>query len=179
MVTKLVCNRKEVVDLTLRTNKIGNLISIWHVSDEPSLSDNRYICFQMGNITSNQVTFRDPKRSNWESYKDNLNLETISQRIRTIRDIHRSVHQLQQAIILSYHHNCPDKTTRSSRMAPWWNKKLSGLRAKTRRLFNIAKRTGQWDTYKETLTCYNKEIRKPKRFSWRRYCRGDVPDSDS
>jgi hypothetical protein len=32
------------------------------------------------------------------------------------------------------------------------------------------KRTGQWDTYKETLTCYNKEIRKDKYSSWRRYC---------
>jgi hypothetical protein len=47
-------------------------------------------------------------------------------------------------------------------MTPWWNKKLSGLRAKTRKLFNIAKRTGQWDTYKKTLTCYNKQIRKAK-----------------
>jgi hypothetical protein len=44
------------------------------------------------------------------------------------------------------------------------------LRGKTRKLFNIAKRTGQWDTYKETLTSYNKEIRKAKRSSWRRYC---------
>jgi hypothetical protein len=37
-------------------------------------------------------------------------------------------------------------------------------------LFNIAKRKEQLDTYKETLTCYNKEIRKAKRSSWRRYC---------
>jgi hypothetical protein len=28
-------------------------------------------------------------------------------------------------------------------MVPWWNKKLTGLRAKTRKLFNIAKITGQ------------------------------------
>jgi hypothetical protein len=56
---------------------------------------------------------------------------------------------------------------------------LSGLRAKTRKLFNTAKRTGQWDTYKETLTCYNKEIRKPKRASWKGYCQeiNDVPGS--
>jgi hypothetical protein len=41
------------------------------------------------------------------------------------------------------------------------------------------KRTGQWDTYRETLTCYNKEIRKAKRSSWRRYCQetNDVPSS--
>jgi hypothetical protein len=62
-------------------------------------------------------------------------------------------------------------------MFPSWNKKLGGLRAKTRKLFNIAKRTGQLDTYKEILTCYKKEIRKAKRSSWRRYCQeiNDVP----
>jgi hypothetical protein len=49
-------------------------------------------------------------------------------------------------------------------MAPWLNKKLNGLRAKPRKLFNTAKRTGQWDAYKGTLTYYeyNKEIRKAK-----------------
>jgi hypothetical protein len=56
---------------------------------------------------------------------------------------------------------------------------LSGLRVKTRKLFNIVKRTGQWDTYKETLTCYNKELRQAKRASWRGYCQeiNDVPSS--
>jgi hypothetical protein len=29
---------------------------------------------------------------------------------------------------------------------------------------------GEWDTYKEDLTFYNKEIRKAKRSSWRGYC---------
>jgi hypothetical protein len=52
-------------------------------------------------------------------------------------------------------------------VTPWWNKKLSGLRAKTRKPFNIVK-TGQRETNKETLTCYNKEIRKAKQSSWRR-----------
>jgi hypothetical protein len=64
--------RKEVIDLTLGTNKTGNLVSNWHVSDEPSLSDHSYICFQIGNITTNYVTFRNPKRTKWESYRDNL-----------------------------------------------------------------------------------------------------------
>jgi hypothetical protein len=63
-------------------------------------------------------------------------------------------------------------------MVPWWNKELSRLKASTRWLFNQAKRTGDWESYKLALTCYNKEIRKAKRSSWRDYCRGieDVPD---
>jgi hypothetical protein len=39
--TFVVCNRREVIDLTLGTNKIINLVSNWHLSDEPSLSDHR------------------------------------------------------------------------------------------------------------------------------------------
>jgi hypothetical protein len=177
----VVCNRREVIDQTLRTNKIVNLVSNWHVSDEPSLSDHRYKYFQVGNISINQVTVRNPRRTNWELYKDDLklNLEMLSRRIRTIKDIDRSVDQLQQAIISSYYQNCPAKTTRSPGTTPWWNKKLSGPRAKTRKLFNTAKRTEQWDTYKESLTCYNKEIRNVKRASWRGYCQEihDIPGS--
>jgi hypothetical protein len=54
----------KVTDLTLGTNKIGKMVSNWHVSDEPSLSYHRYICFEVGNINMNQVTFRDTRRIN-------------------------------------------------------------------------------------------------------------------
>jgi hypothetical protein len=179
--TFVVSNRKEVIDLTPGTNEIANLVSNWHVSDETSLSDHRYICFELGNISINQVTYRNPRRTNWESYKDDLKgkLETLPRKIRTIKNIDGSFYQLQRAIISSYYRSCPAKTTRAPETTPLRNKKLSGLRAKTRKLFNIAKSTEHWDTYKETLTCYNKEIRKAKRFSWRRYCReiNDVPGS--
>jgi hypothetical protein len=61
----------------------------------------------------------------------------------------------------------------SPRTVPWWSKELSRLKASTRQLFNQAKRTGDWKSYKN-----NKEIRKAKWSSWRDYYRGieDVPD---
>jgi hypothetical protein len=99
--TFVVSNRKEVIDLTLGTYQIANLVSNWHVSDETSLSDHRYICFQIVNISINQVTYRNPRRTNWESYKDDLkgNLEILPRNMRTIKDIDGSVDQLQRAII--------------------------------------------------------------------------------
>jgi hypothetical protein len=42
----VISNRKEVIDLTLETDKIGDLVTNWHVSDEISLSDHRYLVFQ-------------------------------------------------------------------------------------------------------------------------------------
>jgi hypothetical protein len=50
----------------------GDLVSDWHISDEPSLSHHRCICFQIGSTAIIWVAFWDPKRSNWESYKDDL-----------------------------------------------------------------------------------------------------------
>jgi hypothetical protein len=61
--TFVTSNRKEVIDLTLGTNNIGNLVRNWCVSDEPSLSDHRYILFQIGKTEVTRVTFRDPKRT--------------------------------------------------------------------------------------------------------------------
>jgi hypothetical protein len=60
-----------------------------------------------------------------------VNLEVISRNIRKIKNIDRSVHQLQRAIIWSYYHNGPAKITRLPRNAPCWNKELSGLKHET------------------------------------------------
>jgi hypothetical protein len=86
----------------------------------------------------------------------------MSRSIRTISDKDLAVDQLQQAIISSHHNNFPAKTTGSPRKVPGWNKKLSGLTAKTRRPFNTGKRTCHWAAYKEVLTCYNKETWEAK-----------------
>ena len=43
-------------------------------------------------------------------------------------------------------------------------------RRKFRRLFNVAKKSGNWTEYKRTLTDYNQALRQAKRESWRRHC---------
>jgi hypothetical protein len=58
--TFVVCNRKEVIDLTLGTNKINNLVSHDMYLMSHLFSDYRYIWFEIGKITSEQVTFRNP-----------------------------------------------------------------------------------------------------------------------
>jgi hypothetical protein len=46
----VVCNRKQVIDLTLGPDKNSNLVNNRHVSDERTSSDHRNISFQIGNI---------------------------------------------------------------------------------------------------------------------------------
>jgi hypothetical protein len=45
--TFVISNRKEIKYLTLGTSKIGDMVTNWHVSDEISLSDDRYQVFQL------------------------------------------------------------------------------------------------------------------------------------
>jgi len=62
------------------------------------------------------------------------------------------------------------RKTRKAKDAPWWSDSLERLRIATRRLFNRAKRDGLWEQYRESLTSYNKEIRKAKRKNYRAFC---------
>jgi hypothetical protein len=75
---------------------------------------------------------------------------------------------MQQSIFLSYHHNCRTRLVDSPRKVPWWSVELSKIRANTRRLFNRAKMTGDWDSYRNFLSRYNIAIRKTDRQSWRK-----------
>jgi hypothetical protein len=54
--TFVVSNRQEVIDLTLGTDKVVDLASDWHVSDETSLSDHRYILFQVRDLEISNIT---------------------------------------------------------------------------------------------------------------------------
>jgi hypothetical protein len=146
--------------LTLGTDKIGDLVTNWHVSDEISVSDHRYIVFQEGDLAVTSLTYRKPKRTNWEDLKPNLGV--VSRVIHLVRDAELAVDMLQQAILSSYQQNCPARLALLPRTVSWWNKGLSHLKASIRQLFNQAKRTGDWESYKMPLTCYNKEIRKDK-----------------
>jgi hypothetical protein len=75
----VISNRKEVIDLTLWKNWIGNLVRHCHVSDETSSSDHRYIPFQIYNGDITGATFCDAKRSDSKLYDEKIvNFEATS-----------------------------------------------------------------------------------------------------
>jgi len=73
-------------------------------------------------------------------------------------------------IINAYEVSCALGKKRKAKEAPWLSDSLERLRITTRRLFNRAKRDGTWDQYRESLTSYNKEIRKAIRKKYRDFC---------
>jgi hypothetical protein len=59
---------------------------------------------------------------------------------------------------------------RNNRNTSWWNQGLAEKRRKVRKLFNVAKESGEWTDFKRTLTEYNKALSQAKSESWRRHC---------
>ncbi len=76
---------------------------------------------------------------------------------------------LNQSIIEANNSSCPLKTTTKSHNKSWWSSKLSELRKTVRKLFNKAKRTGNWEDYRCSLTAYNKKINTAKQKSFRKF----------
>jgi hypothetical protein len=113
-------NRQEVIDFTLGTDKVGDLVSDWHVFDETSLSDHRYILFQVSYIEISRITYRNPKRTNWESYQEDLkvNLGAVPRVVHSVRDVELAADLVQHAILSSYHQNCPARMALSPRRVP-------------------------------------------------------------
>jgi hypothetical protein len=89
----------------------------------------------------------------------------MTDRVTNFIDLETAAKQFQEATIFAYNENCPSTMRGNNRNISWWNKDLAERRRKVRRLFNAAKKSGNWTDYKRTSTDYNKALRRAKRES--------------
>jgi hypothetical protein len=93
----------------------------------------------------------------------------MNSKIKDEYDVEIAAETLQEAIITTYHNNCPLKTRKIRHQTPWWTRDLETKRQAVHKLFRKALTSGEWDLYRRTLAKYNSDVRKAKR-SWRRLC---------
>jgi ribonuclease HI len=171
-------NREEVLDLTICSSFLKDKIKNWHVSDEPSLSDHKHICFS---IEAEKIIIQEtriPKNTDWEKYKITLqnSLENSKIRVYNSKELNEYCDSLIGTIVTSFKDNCPISIKKYKRDVPWWSKKLDRMKKSLRKLDNETKNSSERGKYRKALTEYNKEIRKAKRNSFRNFC-GDVNDT--
>jgi ribonuclease HI len=166
--------REEVLDITFGTTGCRELVRDWRVSEEPSMSDHRIILYDLEGVRGNTPPRRNPRRTDWVPYITDLGYKLercqVDRVPRHPLELENLTEEVTAAIKEAYEGNCPVGSTRGQGDAPWWSNRLSRLRAEARRLFNRAKRTGDWQTYTEALTEYNKGIREAKRRNFRAFC---------
>ena len=151
--TFVTSNRQEVINTTIATVYVGNCIKDWHVTEEVSCSDHRYICFTVTGIDRSVEVYRNPHRTNWESFRTDLLgwLSDMTDKISNFADLEIATKQFQDTIVLAYNENCPLTVRKNNRNTSWWNQDLADRRKKVHRLLNLAKKSGNWTDYKRTL----------------------------
>jgi ribonuclease HI len=174
-------NRDEVIDITFSTQFFSHKICDWHVSDETSGSDHRYIRFNIeSNIYVNEE-IRIPQHTNWSLYNHyiQVHLEGVKTNIENSVDLDFTAEQITSAITSAYQDSCPVTHRKVNRKVPWWNETLERKRKEVRRLYNQSRANTDKQDYKKSLTEYYKMIRKSKRRSWVGFCEGisDLPSA--
>ena len=170
--TFVTSNRQEVIDITIATVYAGNFIKDWHITEEVSHSDHRYIRFTVTGKDRSVEVYRNPRRTDWESFRTDLSgcLCNMIDKISNFTDLETAAKQFQDSIVSAYNENCPLTVRRNNRKISWWNQDPAERRKKVHRLFNAAKKSGNWTDYKRTVSDYNKALRQANRESWRRHC---------
>ncbi|KAG8172061.1 hypothetical protein JTE90_015477, partial [Oedothorax gibbosus] len=89
---------------------------------------------------------RNPRKVDWDSYREELGLLLGGNvfNFPSLADIDMTVDNVQSAIVQSFNSNSRVASSGLPRRVPWWSKDLGDLRKECRKLFNKAKKTGDW-----------------------------------
>ncbi|XP_026316721.1 uncharacterized protein LOC113227862 [Hyposmocoma kahamanoa] len=168
---------RTIIDLTLASDGAANLVHDWHVSEEASLSDHRWIRFNLETVIKVQQPKRNPRKTDRKIYTDKLHqsLEkpVAPGRLLDTAQIEIQVKELTSNILKSYNSACPLSDPAPRQGHQWWGPELERLRRRVRRHFNRAMNTcadEDWENYKTAKSKLKKRIRFRSTASWRGYC---------
>ncbi|XP_062715533.1 uncharacterized protein LOC134291599 [Aedes albopictus] len=169
--TFMVSAREEVLDITLCSSRISHELTNWHVSDEESLSDHRYIFFEHLNVTSQTLRFRNPRSTNWDLYTDLVaaKFHGYSPSIDTPSDLDDAVDTTTTFIMEAFEEACPLRSVKITRGTPWWNSDLAKLRKQCRKSWNRRRSAGS-EAFRSARKAYRKALRSAERSGWKNIC---------
>ncbi|CAB3243886.1 unnamed protein product [Arctia plantaginis] len=177
--TFVTSRAQTIIDLTLASEHASQHISNWHVSNEASCSDHRWIKFNFEMKLKLPDPRRNPRTMDRKRYEhltaENLRSINPTYATGTVKDIDSHVVNLTQTLIDCFEQTCPLSTPRTGpqNKHQWWGPELERLRRKVRKLFNKAKNSRldqHWDAYTRARQQYKKRIRTRKTECWRNFC---------
>lgn len=167
-------HRSSIIDLTLATRGIAELIHDWKVLNIDSHSDHRWIDFKLASENIAPELKRNKRSTNWDKFLTELNgLENLKN-----LDIDMSTDELDKAastlnsiLIRAFNKACKKRIKVKFRKQPWFNGELQALRKKVRDAFRAGQSSGDpalKSCYKKLRDSYRKKCHKAKRTDWRR-----------
>ncbi|XP_026328947.1 uncharacterized protein LOC113236935 [Hyposmocoma kahamanoa] len=156
---------RTITVLTLVSEQAVSLVKNWHVSEEASFSDHRWIRFTLQTATKEHQPKRNPRKTDRKIYIQKLNQNlrgpVKAERLLDTTQIETQVRELTINILNSYNSACPLTNSAPRQGQHWWGPELERLRRKVKRRFNRAMNTCadvDWENYKTAKTKLKKCI---------------------
>ena len=126
------CNsvRQEVIDITLGSYGLTDIITHWEVSMEPSLSDHRHILFNLRG-SAPVLYIVSPRGTNWGSFPGSLCGKLgrgPEMNMRNEAGLGLEICWMQEALISAFEDICPLRPIRKGKKSLRWNRDLELLR---------------------------------------------------
>lgn len=100
--------RQEVIDITVYTKRMANLVGDWRISNKPSGSDHKQICTFFP-LSDQKRGWREIQETDWIGCRTVVatKLNKSPTRFRTKKNL--EVNTINNAIMDAYKTNCPEK----------------------------------------------------------------------
>lgn len=171
-------NQQSCIDITIANRKGSNLIENWHVSNQFTNSDHKYIRAKINFDTQVHTKFKTDKNTNWNNFREQLNK---SKELRTIRnftprnkkELDEHTVRINDIILKAWDTNTP-YTYKTNRIKPptWQNEDIKKLINTTRDKLSKHRKhrnDASLSELKEANAALNKMIRQSKNAKWKEF----------
>ena len=164
--------RKEVLDLTISSHRLSEVIVDWEVSMVESFSDHNYITFRVcEEVVLNNKDFRNVCKTNWDQY--NAELRKIGVNFQGNDSLDIKAQKLEHCIITAFEKSCKLSKGKTGKSPLYWNQNLEKLKKEVFKLKRRADRSDIPETlesYRQAKREYKLEIKSAKSKSWQKFC---------
>ncbi|QQP36073.1 Uncharacterized protein FKW44_021054, partial [Caligus rogercresseyi] len=166
-----------VIDVTFANDLMLPYVTLWRVSQKPTMSDHKYIMFRI-DLHMQPTLLRNLRRVKWSEFRyvlrplSNTTLKGNESEV-YLSEIERLAYDLTQCIKDALDVVAPLREKKHRRVVPWWTKELSGLRKMVKRAERRLKKTqsvADKETYYFNKREYRRVIELERRQHWRKRC---------
>ncbi|XP_015123481.1 uncharacterized protein LOC107045661 [Diachasma alloeum] len=134
------CRRQELLDITMCTTGMADLVRDWRVSREASGSDHSQIRLSLTDKVD-PIQRRNPRNTNWVGYKAELSLriQDVTCRFENKERLEYAAECFGEAIRCSFENNYNIRIQNGTKKVSWWNDTLAHLRERLKKAWNRVK----------------------------------------
>ena len=166
--------REEVIDITMATENVENLIKEWRVNTEHAWSDHRLITFSLNMKKACKTKpFRSIRKTNWEKYEETMISKLAPVELEEHPNIDELATTISNKMREAFEESCPLIYAKKANKPVWWTTELTKLKREAAKLALAYRRNNteeNKEAAREAKSEYRREMRKSKNKAWQKYC---------